>query len=447
MKSEVHERSIAWRLIGESVRGASHERSGLPNQDAWGWYPESGEGPPVILAVADGHGSAKYFRSDVGAQLAVQTAVRMLGELVDQLPESGGVASVKRIAEDALPRSIVRSWREAVVAHLEEHPIQASEWETLQKSDGEKGRHTVEADPAICYGATLLAVLISESFMLYLQLGDGAILAVDGAGDTSWAIPRDKSLIANETTSLCLADAVHHVRLRVVPVADSAPVLVILSSDGYCNSFREEKDPQAFERIGGDYLRMLREQGLSAVERAVPQFLEEASQRGSGDDITLAMAKRMEPGDLDVQVVTERRVTALEQQYGELQRSLAALREHHTGLQRSVRVSEEHRSESEQSVRRIIDKFREVEPALDQAMTKATVLESKVSDVLGEQASIQAHLSRMQRLTRLTLAALALVMVLLFAWAGLIASRTGVADAHDQATATPAAITVTPEHQ
>src|SRR5437016_2401525 len=68
----------AWRIVGRSVRGAAHKRVDLPNQDAIGWWPDSGEGMPVILAVSDGHGSAKYFRSHRGARLAVETALKVI---------------------------------------------------------------------------------------------------------------------------------------------------------------------------------------------------------------------------------------------------------------------------------------------------------------------------------------------------------------------------------
>ena len=58
-----------WEAFGRSVRGASHVRSGAPNQDAFHWEGSSGRtGPRVILAIADGHGSKKSFRSEQGAR-------------------------------------------------------------------------------------------------------------------------------------------------------------------------------------------------------------------------------------------------------------------------------------------------------------------------------------------------------------------------------------------
>jgi serine/threonine protein phosphatase PrpC len=67
-----------WRIIGESIQGASHKRSGQPNQDAIALSPASGDSLPLILAVSDGHGGAKYFRSDKGASFAVGAAIDTL---------------------------------------------------------------------------------------------------------------------------------------------------------------------------------------------------------------------------------------------------------------------------------------------------------------------------------------------------------------------------------
>ncbi|MDQ3699739.1 MAG: protein phosphatase 2C domain-containing protein, partial [Chloroflexota bacterium] len=91
LPNTVQGRVARWRVVGTSVRGASHRRHGLPNQDALRWWPESGLGPPLVLAVADGHGSAKCFRSDVGSRLAVAAAVEVGAAL---LAPAGATAAV-----------------------------------------------------------------------------------------------------------------------------------------------------------------------------------------------------------------------------------------------------------------------------------------------------------------------------------------------------------------
>jgi serine/threonine protein phosphatase PrpC len=93
-----------WLCTGKSVRGAAHDRSGLPNQDAIAWYPESRTGAPLILAVADGHGSAKSFRSDRGARFAVNTAIEVIHEFL-LADVSGNInTSIVKNMEDMVKR-------------------------------------------------------------------------------------------------------------------------------------------------------------------------------------------------------------------------------------------------------------------------------------------------------------------------------------------------------
>jgi len=68
-----------WRVMGETVPGASHLRAGVPNQDAILQVRESGWGPPLVVSVSDGHGSDKCFRSDRGSRFAVKVAARLVG--------------------------------------------------------------------------------------------------------------------------------------------------------------------------------------------------------------------------------------------------------------------------------------------------------------------------------------------------------------------------------
>jgi hypothetical protein len=61
-----------WRVIGETVPGASHLRGGIPNQDAILHVRQSSARLPVIVSISDGHGSNKCFRSDRGSRFAVR---------------------------------------------------------------------------------------------------------------------------------------------------------------------------------------------------------------------------------------------------------------------------------------------------------------------------------------------------------------------------------------
>jgi hypothetical protein len=259
----------------------------MPNQDAIQWFPESGVGPPLILSLSDGHGSPRNFRSDVGAQIAVAEATNLMRELLlAGQPDPSKLSTIKRTAEERLPGEIVRRWRTAVSWHLKDHPITAEELETLEKRRDPKARRAIEKDPQIAYGATLLSVLITSGFILYLQLGDGDILTVADNGEVTRPMTRDPRLIANETTSLCMVDAWREVQIKFQALYGPHPALILLSTDGYANSFVNDA---AFLKVGSDILDILRADGLEVVEQSLSGWLEDASAAGSGDDITMGI--------------------------------------------------------------------------------------------------------------------------------------------------------------
>jgi serine/threonine protein phosphatase PrpC len=285
-----------WRVIGRSVRGASHVRANLPNQDAILWMPKSGEQVPLILAVSDGHGSSKCFRSDRGAKLAVQVAIEVLQSFLIGQPDFSNLSAFKRTAEERLPQEIVRKWKEAVQDEISSDPISSRELNALQEKDGAAARQAVLDDPIISYGATLLTVLVTESFIVYLQDGDGDILTVSETGEVSRPLSGDDRLFANETTSLCSHEAWRDFRIGFQALVNVPPTLILLSTDGYSNSFRDEEN---FLKVGSDLLEMIRSQGLNKVNGHLIDWLTEASRAGSGDDITLGIIKRLEDTDVD----------------------------------------------------------------------------------------------------------------------------------------------------
>lgn len=284
-----------WTVIGERVRGASHVRRNEPCQDAW---LSRHVGRSVLVAVADGHGSKRCPFSADGAQLAVETALDLLEELALQLTadDAGGtdilgagaarqgesvpragrtlplLSMLEEYAGDKLPARLVGMWRNRVLArHL--------------ASD-----RPLHDDVLLQYGSTLLAALATEEFLLFLQIGDGDILAVGADGTVTRPLPQDERLIANETTSLCTDRAWEDVAVQLHPLTGrQAPALFLLATDGYANSFAR---PEDFERVGADTLSLMRRHGLDAVAAHLPDWLAETSAEGSGDDITVALLCR-----------------------------------------------------------------------------------------------------------------------------------------------------------
>ena len=282
--------SPEWRVIGETVPGASHLRAGIPNQDSILFVRESSRGLPVVLSVSDGHGSPKCFRSDRGSQFAVKKAAFLVAEFLDERRDKFDLAEIEA-QNDYLAKEFVRRWREAVEADLKKEPFTEKEFENLEKKSDAKARALVEENPFLAYGATSLTVAVEEDFILYMQLGDGDILNISAAGEVAKPLAEDPRLLANETTSLCLPKAEKDFRFLVQKIsADESLAMILLSTDGYLNSFSTEA---GFFQAGTDILEMLKsDDGFDAVNDNLKAWLEEATRMGSGDDCTLAIIYR-----------------------------------------------------------------------------------------------------------------------------------------------------------
>jgi len=266
--------SIQWQVVGQTVRGATHERNGLLNQDAIYWLPSEGRGPSVVLAAADGHGSARYSRSHIGAALAVEKAARLVAEFLRSQADVDNLSLIKHATEEWLPRALVREWSKAVAEDLKTDPLSPGELVGL------------DAESLVAYGATLLVAAVTERFVLYLQLGDGEILAVSDSGEVVRPLTKDERLFGNETTSLCASEAWRDFRVSFQPLTQSPPALILLSTDGYPNSFRDEA---GFLQVGSDILRLIRENGLASVNDQLAGWLRDSTRAGSGDDVTLGI--------------------------------------------------------------------------------------------------------------------------------------------------------------
>jgi serine/threonine protein phosphatase PrpC len=286
-----HQAMGEWRVIGETVPGASHLRAGVPNQDAILQMRESSVGLPLILSISDGHGSDKCFRSVHGSRFAVAIGADLLREMLNGIAPDADPAQLESSLREALPARFTSRWNETVAADLERKPLSKEELDRLELKDGAQARQTVEAHPTLAYGATTLSVVLTHSLVIYLQLGDGEILTIAETGEVTKPLPEDERLLANETTSLCSQTAAQDFRFACRPLGEPAPALILLTTDGYANSFA---DDTGFLKAGSDILELLRTEGFDAVNQSVKGWLEEATRLGSGDDCTLGIILRMD---------------------------------------------------------------------------------------------------------------------------------------------------------
>lgn len=280
-----------WRVFGCSAQGANHARLGRPNQDAIDWLAVYRDSQPyVALAIADGHGSARYVRSGMGAQLAVRVARGLLRDLATEFHRKHDLAALKQMAAHHLPSLLVRCWRQMVDAHLHTLPLTPPELAPLSSAE----QSSLERRPYLAYGSTLVAALVTTDFLLYVQLGDGDIVTVDTTGiAVRPPLPADAQLLGDATTSLCMDEAWRAVRTYFQPLASQPPALVMLATDGYVNSFAGEDD---FLLAAHDIHALMQEPqraGVQTLRSQLPAWLRATSDQGSGDDITVGILYRL----------------------------------------------------------------------------------------------------------------------------------------------------------
>jgi protein phosphatase 2C-like protein len=266
---------VTWQVITGSARGATHRASGLPNQDA----VASQHGPGgVVVAVADGHGHIRHFRSADGAALAVDVACRAGFQAATLLAaDDAGDEEAERAGQE-LARAVAADWRSAVDGQLELRPYTVEEQFVLDRS----------ADtPVIPYGSTLLVAVITTRWLVCAQIGDGDMLAVRPDGGSFSPVAGDDRLDGRRTTSLCQPDALGSFRtaahdLRQVPLA-----ALLLATDGYGNAQADEPwQPRVSRDLAG--LAACHDHHWFGPE--LPGWAQRcASAEGSGDDTTIAL--------------------------------------------------------------------------------------------------------------------------------------------------------------
>jgi hypothetical protein len=282
--------STRWTALSASARGASHEQGGHKNQDATRLENPSGPDDVLLLAVADGHGSARSFRSDRGAAMATECALRELRHFIRRLGTDAPLSRVRNQAKHRWPKSLLAAWKSAVRADVAAHPFTAMDFAAYPEAPPVlKPGEDLPVTAYLAYGATLVAVAITRRYILYSQLGDGDILSVQADGGVSRPLPRQHEFMANQTVSLCSHHAWREFQIRVDALRGPVPALIMLSTDGYANCFGSD---EGFFKVGADFLSYLRFEGIGFVGEKLEEWLRQSSHDGSGDDITVGLAAR-----------------------------------------------------------------------------------------------------------------------------------------------------------
>lgn len=255
--------------INISVRGFSHIVKNTPCQDSSRCFFG---GEFAVGAVSDGHGSSRHFRSAVGSEIAVRTAIRTICDFFERnsnLPELVSKNPEKSLRK--IEANILLNWYEEINAHLRFNAFNDEEKDFMQKES---------IIPETAYGATLIVGVLTKFHCFGFQIGDGGFLLSIG-DDMFFPVPDDLRLVANFTTSLCDGNAIDEFRHFCVS-AEESDCGIFLCTDGLVNSFSSEDDFISFSK------RLIKNDMVSERD-ALKAHLSDRSEKGSRDDISLSV--------------------------------------------------------------------------------------------------------------------------------------------------------------
>lgn len=275
-----------------------------------------------LACVSDGHGGAPYFRSQKGAEFAIQTTIELLSESIDKIALALEKKDYTKL-NSSLSSSFVRRWMQKVMEdvagtdravfekelnelkqvdekawkvycdELDNAYALATQYVNLYRNPAEKDKEQVSLDKDFSkldiksmYGCTIAAYFrIKDTPLWYaFKVGDSDILM---SFDEEYLkpIPDDPQCYENVTTSLCDNSVVKEFCFPEKKYLERVPKTVFCSSDGVANSFTDEDFLKKF------YTKLqfsCDEDGPDKTKSEVKDTLPVLGEKGSGDDISLA---------------------------------------------------------------------------------------------------------------------------------------------------------------
>jgi len=199
--------------------GTSHEKTGLPCQDAGCcWVVADQDGGDVLLAIAcDGAGSAS--RSLDGATLAVDRFVQDFG------------AASRRLGLEAITKEFVEDWLSRVRAEIRDHA----------ETDGLSPRE---------FACTILGAVVGSNRAAFFQIGDGAMVVSnrDEPDDYGWVFWPQHGEFANQTNFITEDNALEAVEFELEErCVDEIAMLPMASSGSFCTCRRRQHTRRSSE--------------------------------------------------------------------------------------------------------------------------------------------------------------------------------------------------------
>lgn len=288
---------MSLEIIGHTCIGAKHIESGKPCQDYSATEVFGEQNDCYCIAVSDGHGSDKYFRSDRGSRFAVEISINAVKEFVKELPEGTITASfaqsgVQEYASNKEPLekcfrhlfdSICAQWHDRIMDDWNQNPPTEEEYINADSNKGDAVLKFFSKDnPHLptAYGCTLIVAVRTPKYWFAFHIGDGKCVAFKEDGSWFEPIPWDERCYENITTSLCHEGSES---FRYCYGTDQVQALFI-GSDGMDDTY---KPMSALANWYRQVLYLFEKYPSEDIQAQLMSTLPKLSENGSHDDMSV----------------------------------------------------------------------------------------------------------------------------------------------------------------
>ena len=250
-------RRSEWQTVAASKRGSRHEANGKGCEDS---YQVVQPAPGVLaIAVADGAGSAKL--AGVGANIATQHGVAHVCAGLDQAGDAPDDSALQLLLEEAMTAALTAVQAEAATREVDYRDL----------------------------ASTMILMIAHHEFIAAAQIGDGATVIDDEAGNLlALTVPPPGEYI-NETIFLTSTNALQTMQVRVWRGRASG---VAAFSDGLqmlCLKWPEFEPHAAFFTPLFNFVRNTTDEA-EAASGLESFLLSERVGQLTDDDVTLVLA-------------------------------------------------------------------------------------------------------------------------------------------------------------
>ncbi len=214
----------------------------------------------IICTVADGHSGEFFKYSDIGSKIACKCSIKILEELINMDEEN----ILKLLENETIQRRIFDQWMDLV------------------ENDYKKNKPRVYKPQYLKYSTTLVSILITDKFRLYLKIGDGEIVIKSNDMYKSIIKTKYKQIV----DSLGRDDSYKNIMYHIEKSSELKVDNIILFTDGYENSFENnEKLYKSLDSTIKKYNKNVFSKELLKIE--YKDYLNNLSKYESYDDISI----------------------------------------------------------------------------------------------------------------------------------------------------------------